>query len=64
MNKTSFHLPSILRTLPRAALLAAAQFVPLMAMHTVQAGSTNILEGDYKHSNGAGLVIVYSLKRS
>jgi hypothetical protein len=63
MNET-FHLPTILRTLPRAALLTAGLVLPLMAMHTVQAGSGNVIVGNYKHSNGAGLVLVYSLKRS
>ena len=64
MFRPSFHLPTILASLPRAALLATALFLPLMAMHSVQAGSTTVIEDTYKRSSGAGLVLVVSLQRS
>ncbi|WP_295813567.1 hypothetical protein [uncultured Nitratireductor sp.] len=37
---------------------------PLLAVQNVRASNENIIEGHYERSNGAGLVLMVSLKRS
>ena len=55
--------PGILRTIPRIALLTAVLFAPLIAMQSVEAASTLILEDTYSPPSNAGLVIIASLTR-
>ncbi len=53
-----------LRLLPKALIVASLFIAPLMAMETVRAGDEHILEGTYKKSSGAGLVLMVSLQRA
>lgn len=60
----STYRTEIFRTLPRMALLLAALFAPLIAMQTVQAGVETVIVDSQQRSNGAGIVIVSSLRRA
>ena len=53
-----------LRALPRIALLAVALFAPLAAMQAVEAGQRATIEDSRAVSNGAGFVLLMSLRRS
>ncbi len=53
----------IAAALPRFAFLMAALFVPLMALHSVQAGADSFIEDSRKLSSGAGIVLVVGLQR-
>lgn len=53
-----------LRLLPKALIVASLFIGPLMAIETVRAGDAHIIEGTYKKSSGAGLVLVVSLQRA
>lgn len=55
--------PGILRMIPRVALLTAVLFAPLIAMQSVEAASSSILEDTYSPPGNAGLVIIASLTR-
>lgn len=54
----------MLYQLPKALLLALVVSAPLIASQHVRAGTENIVEGLNTYSNGAGLVLVVSLKRA
>lgn len=64
MALPSLSILEFLRTLTRAAILAAALFAPLAAMQSVQAGSKAFIEDSRALSSGAGLVILVSLQRT
>lgn len=55
----------LLRALPRIALLAAVLFSPLIAMQSVQAGTTaRVIESSQRPATGIGLVILTGILRS
>lgn len=54
----------ILQTVVRATLLLSLVVVPAMAMEGMRAGDENVIEGSYKASSGAGLVLMISLRRA
>jgi hypothetical protein len=64
MNKTAKKTRRFLGTTVRAALVAAAVVAPLMMVQGVNAGSSQFIGEAPVMSNGAGLVLVASLKRS
>lgn len=55
---------SLLRALPRVAILLAALFAPMIAMQTVQAGSETIIVDSSQRNSGAGFVIIAGLRRA
>lgn len=64
MTRNAFRPADAARAALRIGLLTVALFVPVIAMHQVQASTSNIIEDTYKRSTGAGLVIVVSLQRA
>lgn len=54
----------ILKSLTRAALLAAVICAPLLAVQNVNAGTGTFIGEAPTMSNGAGLVLVFGLRRS
>lgn len=64
MTRTAFRPIDAIRAALRIGLLTVALFVPMIAMHQVQASTSTIIEDTYKRSSGAGLVIVVSLQRT
>lgn len=64
MKKQTGKTTTLLRALPRAAILLAALFAPMIAMQTVQASSEAIIVDSSRGNSGAGFVIVAGLRRA
>ncbi|MDZ5698332.1 hypothetical protein [Chelativorans sp. M5D2P16] len=57
-------LSQVSRAAPRALVFLSLLMLPVIAMGSVHGGEEDIIAGSYKASNGAGLVLVISLKRA
>jgi hypothetical protein len=64
MTKTAKQNRHFLGAIVRAAMIAAVVAAPLMAVQSVRAGTSQFIGEAPVMSNGAGLVLVASLKRS
>jgi hypothetical protein len=63
MNRINANLRTILRLLPRAAVMLVLLAAPVLAVPSLQAGNGNTIEAPAMKKTGAGLVLLVSLQR-
>jgi hypothetical protein len=63
MNQIANTFPGLFTAALRVTLLFMLLFTPLLAIQSVQAGSTSIIESAGSPPKGIGLVLVTSLRR-
>jgi hypothetical protein len=63
MNRINANLRTILRLLPRTAIMLALLAAPVLAVPSLQSGNDATIEAPAMKKTGAGLVLLVSLQR-
>jgi hypothetical protein len=63
MSRINANLKTILRLLPRAAIMLVLLAAPVLAVPSLQSGNGTTIEAPAMKKTGAGLVLLVSLQR-